>query len=807
MKTKTARKHQGEQAAAPHRKPSLRRKPPDMKLEDWQIALRREFGRAQAFRVSNVGQKPVFSEFAVHNPKSGGTYRVAIRGSRPGANFCSCPDFAVNTLGTCKHIEYVLGRLEQRRGYADILAGGYHPPYSEVFVRYGSMRQVVFRAGTECPAGLRKFAARYFDGKGVLKPEACVQWDAFTRGTRESGHEVRCYDDATAFVAQMRDRDRLARVVDGILPQGADSAAFNTMLNIKLYPYQRAGALFAARASRVLIADDMGLGKTVQAVAAAEILARAAGIERVLVIAPTSLKHQWKQEIARFTDRPAEVIEGLIPARKAGYDRPGFFKITNYDVLHRDEDLIRRWNPDLIILDEAQRVKNWKTRAAQSLRRIPSPHLIVLTGTPLQNRLEELHAIVELVDRHHLGPLFRFLDGHQQADEAGRVIGYRNLSGIGRTLAPIMIRRTKEAVLKELPQRLDKNFMVPMTPEQTAHHDENREIVVRIVSRWRKHGYLSEADQVRLTCALQNMRMACNSTYLLDQTTDHGVKAGELITLLGEILERPEEKVVVFSQWVRTHEILLPRIEARQWGAVLFHGGVPGRQRGGLIRTFKEDPKCRIFLSTDAGGVGLNLQNAATVVNMDLPWNPAILDQRIGRVHRIGQSKPVRVVNFVAQGTIEHGMLDVLSFKKSLFAGVLDGGQDEVFLGGTRLKRFMESVERVATAIPPAMPPAGTDGESGNGREGGDVHPSAPGGGAQPDGTDGLGELLEAGAAFVADLAGAVKAGRSGGASPLIGRDEKTGTPFLKLPVPRKDIMQKIAGLLAALTGMFKPRM
>ena len=185
-----------------------------------------------------------------------------------------------------------------------------------------------------------------------------------------------------------------------------------------------------------------------------------------------------------------------------------------------------------------------------------------------------------------------------------------------------------------------------------------------------------------------------------------------------------------------------------------------------------------------------------------------MLDQRIGRVHRIGQSKPVRVVNFIAQGTIEHGMLDVLSFKKSLFAGVLDGGQDEVFLGGTRLKRFMESVERVATAIPAAMPPAGTNGGSGSDREGGEDRPSAPGGnGAHPAGADGWGDILEAGAAFVGKLAEAVKAGQSAGASSLIGRDEKTGVPFLKLPVPRKDIMQKIAGLLAALTGMFKTRM
>ena len=160
---------------------------------------------------------------------------------------------------------------------------------------------------------------------------------------------------------------------------------------------------------------------------------------------------------------------------------------------------------------------------------------------------------------------------------------------------------------------------------------------------------------------------------------------------------------MIFSQWTGAHELLQARFEPRKWNHVFFHGGVPGKNRKDLIRRFKEDPECRAFLSTDAGGVGLNLQNASVVVNMDQPWNPAVLEQRIGRVHRLGQHRPVQVINFVAQGTIEHSMLDLLAFKKSLFGGVLDGGQDEVFLGGTRLKRFMESVDQVTSANPGPM--------------------------------------------------------------------------------------------------------
>ena len=218
--------------------------------------------------------------------------------------------------------------------------------------------------------------------------------------------------------------------------------------------------------------------------------------------------------------------------------------------------------------------------------------------------------------------------------------------------------------------------------------------MARIVHKWRRYRFLSEADQRRLMVALQRMRMACDSTYLLDGTTDFGPKPDEAATLLEEIFEEPETKVVVFSQWLRMHELLARRFAQRRWDHVLFHGGVDGPRRTALVDRFRDDPRCRAFLSTDAGGVGLNLQHASVVLNMDLPWNPAVLEQRIGRVHRLGQTRPVRVVHFIAQGTIEEGMLARLGFKRSLFAGVLDGGEREVFLGGSRSRASWRASSR-----------------------------------------------------------------------------------------------------------------
>lgn len=791
------------------RKLSHLHKPADMSLEAWQRELRRQFGREQSFTLRNHGTEPVFSEFQVTNPRSGSTYRVAIRGPRPGDNYCSCPDFATNSLGTCKHVEFVLRKLEGRTQTRAMLERGFQPTYSEIVLQYGAKRDVRFRPGTSCPRTLTALAKKYFDAQHVLRDGAYGTFESFLSQAAKLNHDLRCYDDVLGLVAEVRDRSRRKQRIADAFPRGVRDPEVRGLLKGELYEYQREGALFAARAGRCLIGDEMGLGKTIQALAAAEIMARHFGVERVLIVCPTSLKHQWEREIARFTDRRALVVGGLRARREQQYAaRDGFFKITNYDTVHADLGLIARWSPDLVILDEAQRIKNWNTRTARSVKRLASPYAIVLTGTPLENRLEELVSIVGFVDRHRLGPTFRFLADHQVRDDNGKVVGYRDLDRIGKTLAPVLIRRTKNQVLTQLPERLDKNLFVRMTPQQRVHHEENREVVAKIVAKWRRYKFLAEADQRRLMIALQNMRMSCDSTYLLDHQTDFGVKADELMTLLDELLEQPGSKVVVFSQWVRMHELLVRRLEKKRIDHVLFHGGVDGSRRKALVDRFREHDRCRAFLATDAGGVGLNLQHASIVVNMDLPWNPAVLEQRIGRVHRLGQRNPVRVVNFIAEGTIEEGMLSVLTFKKSLFAGVLDGGEREVFLGGSRLSRFMDAVEKTTTAI---APPRGVSVSGDHLRE---VKPhieSEPRAGAPvtapsaPAAGD-WAALMQTGLAWLEQLAAVSAASRDGRPDGLrfVHRDPQTGEDYVRLPVPSPEVLDGALRTIGRLLDRFR---
>jgi superfamily II DNA or RNA helicase len=814
--------------AKPDQQPKLSRThaPADLSPGDWQRGLRRQFGREQAFGLENLGSEPFFSEFRVSNPVSKSSYRVAIRGLGPGGNFCSCPDYATSELGTCKHIEFTLARLEKKRGARTAFARGYQPAFSELYLRNDGKRRVHFRAGTDCPPTLREAAAGLFDAEhnGMLPDERFGELERFMTMASKSGHELRAYDDALDFVAGRRDADQRAAKLARLFPRGAADPKLQALLKAPLYPYQAEGALFAARTGRALIGDDMGLGKTIQAIAATEILARHFGVSKVLVICPTSLKYQWQSEIARFSGRQgknaARIINGGRARRQKDYALDDFCKITNYEKLQPDLDLIAAWAPELVVVDEAQRVKNWNTIAARALKRIDSSYAIVLTGTPLENKLEELISIVQFVDQHRLGPTWKLLHEHQVKDEAGRVTGYTGLEKIGQTLAPVMIRRRRSEVLRQLPSRTDQNLLVPMTEMQMVYHQENADEVAKIVRRWRKTKFLSDKDQRRLMIALQNMRMSCNSTYLLDQTTDHGVKADELAALFDELFAEPEAKAVVFSQWTRTHDIVIRRLEARELGYVSFHGGVPSDKRPALVERFRDDPACRVFLSTDAGSTGLNLQHASTLVNMDLPWNPAILEQRIARIHRMGQKRPVQVINFVAKGTIEEGMLSVLAFKRSLSAGILDGG-GEISFGGSRLNRFMKDVENVTGRI--------GDGEAVTAAEevrniviaddagpaedvNADVNVAAGTTAVTPtDGTDlsprDAGSdpwqaLAQIGAQFIGALAAA-----NASAHPWIERDPVSGAQSLKMPLPPPETARQIANVLSALADGLRGKM
>jgi superfamily II DNA or RNA helicase len=479
---------------------------------------------------------------------------------------------------------------------------------------------------------------------------------------------------------------------------------------VPLYPYQREGMLHLAFKERALLADEMGLGKTIQAIAACALLNRLGRASRVLVVTPASLKTEWEEQIQRFTKLPYQLVFGHRRGRLRLYQSAPFFTIANYEQMLRDSlDVNERLHPDVVILDEAQRIKNWDTKTAQAIKRLRSRYAFVLTGTPIENRIDEIHSLMSFLDPSALGPLFRFNRDFYELDERGRPKGYRNLGRLHERIKPFMLRRRKADVETELPDRTDRTFFVPMSEEQWNRYRDHEAQVARILSIAKRRP-LTQQEQEKLMRELQQMRMSCDTNYIVDPNERACPKLGELTKILEECRDNSEVKVLVFSEWVRMLELIREQCEKLEIGYALHTGSVPQRRRRAEIQLFKTDPRCRVFLSTDSGSTGLNLQNASVVVNCDLPWNPAKLEQRIARAWRKHQTKAVTVIHLVSEQTIEHRMLATLSSKQALADGVLDmrgdlsaisyrGGR-QAFLA--RLEQFMAPAK---TDVPPAPKP------------------------------------------------------------------------------------------------------
>ena len=671
-------------------------KPADMGLEEWQVALRHNQAEREHFAISEVSEQFCPGEYSVRNHKTRSQYKVVYRGAYSPWNYCSCPDFRTSGLGTCKHIEGVKLWLqaEGKEPYSE------EPRYSSVYVDYRGQRSIRIRFGQGYRRELAALASEYFDHASVLRPEAYASFDTFLEKARSIDPEFRCYPDALEMVIGQRERQGRVTLMENVYTD----ETLDALLTAPLYPYQKEGVRFAVKAGKAIIADEMGLGKTVQAICCAEIYLRQQMVENVLIVCPTSLKYQWKSEIEKWTGRATVLIEGYATRRLELYQAAAPYKIVSYQSLANDIKSLNRLSVDLLIMDEVQRLKNWNTGLAQAVRRIDSHYSVLLSGTPLENKLDELVSIVQLADPYCLSPLYRFRHEHIVTDPlTGKAIGYKNLSDIRQRLSGTLIRRTKQSVQLQLPGRTDQYLLIPMTQQQSSRHEELRTAVARLVSKWARTKFLSEEERRRMLLMLGQMRMLADSTFIIDQNLDtrHDVKVSEAMNILSDALEGSDTKVVIFSEWERMARLMAMELDARGLSYAFLHGGVEDRKRNDIIEHFQNDSQCRIFLSTDTGSTGLNLQTAGILINLDLPWNPAVLEQRIGRIYRIGQDDPIQVLNLVSKDSIEERMIDRLRFKRSLFEGALDGGDDTIFLSEDRFQGFMESLASLTPETSP----------------------------------------------------------------------------------------------------------
>jgi len=688
--------------------------------QDWRSSDQQELARRRIRALENppairnlCPEDKIHSTFEVSSADSLRTYHVEIIDLSEELFHSTSPDFAMSGLGTCKHTEAVRYHLRKRlpRLYKQASVNG--PARPTLIVRDDDLH--LHRcADFAIPRKLRLCLT----GDGMRKPDCPpARLIKIARECEAEGigvsRQVFDWLEKKRRIAERRElqREYELKVHSGEFPQ------HETLL--PLFPYQREGMLHLAFTERAMVADEMGLGKTIQGIAAAALLHRMGKASRCLIVAPASLKAEWEEQIAKFTTLPCEIVYGNRSQRIHAYQNPSaFFTIVNYEQVRSDSlDINAGLRPDIVILDEAQRIKNWASQTARAIKRLDSRYAFVLTGTPIENRIDELYSIVEFLDPALFGALFRFNREYYSFDEKGKPEGYRNLDQLREKVTPILLRRRKADVETELPDRTDENRFIELTEGQASDYAAVQDSVRRLIHLSKKRPLRREEHQ-RLMGNLGMMRMICDTQFILDGETRVSPKLDELVDIFDEALLDPDTKIIVFSEWVRMLELIRDHFSNQKIGFAWHTGKVPQKKRRVEINAFKEDPECRVFLCTESGGTGLNLQNASLVINVDLPWNPAKLEQRIARAWRKGQSRQVQVINLIAEGTIEHGMLETLSMKQGLADGVLDGVGDfsEIKLkrgGQSFLSRLAQTLELGKQHAAPAKRKAGPPADPG----------------------------------------------------------------------------------------------
>ena len=415
------------------------------------------------------------------------------------------------------------------------------------------------------------------------------------------------------------------------------------------YQYEGIAWLFASHAA--LLADEMGLGKTMQTITGIRLLLRSGQVRRILLICPKPLIPNWQREFKMWAEElPVVTVEGNSARRRMLWTMPGVpILIANYELMARDlAEIPDEEQPkfDLLVLDEAQRIKNRTSRTAETARSIKRRRSWALTGTPIENRPEELAA------------LFEFLE----VIPASASPDLRQLSKLAKKY---ILRRTKDLVMKDMPPRIDRDAELELTDAQElAYRTAEKEGIVQLNS-------LGDSITVQHVFELV-LRLKQITNY--DPLTGESAKLERLVADMEEI-SASGGKAILFSQWTKTIDWLVPHM--KPFNPLVYHGGVPTPKREPILAQFKQDPNAHILLmSYGTGAVGLNLQFAGYVFLYDRWWNPAIEDQAINRAHRIGVKNPVIVTRFISKNTIEERIDRILREKRELFAAILGDGDN-----------------------------------------------------------------------------------------------------------------------------------
>lgn len=454
-------------------------------------------------------------------------------------------------------------------------------------------------------------------------------------------------------------RDRLFYALQPPLEMMVDTGELH--FPFEPFPYQFAGIAFLFPRYAAILADEMGLGKTMQAISAIRMLIRSGEVRSVLLICPKPLVTNWKREFGMWAPEiPFDIIEGDQSRREYQWQQPMAVKVANYELMTRDQQLVESLGLqfDLVVLDEAQRIKNRASATSQAVRALDRTRSWALTGTPVENSPEDLVGIFEF-----LSP------GYLRSEMQPRMMG--------AATKDYVLRRTKDMVLTDLPPKMYRDAELDLSASQWESYERAESGGVLRLSEMGDELTIQHVFELVL-----RLKQVCN----FDPVTDESTKLDRLEADMEEVAASGK-KAIVFSQWVKSLKKIKDRVG--RFGALEYHGKIPSRKRDAVIDQFRNDDSQHVILmSYGAGSVGLNLQFCEYVFLFDRWWNPAVEDQAINRAHRIGAAGPVTVTRMLCMNTIEQRIHAVLEEKRELFATIFSDtdapasmglSQDDIF--------------------------------------------------------------------------------------------------------------------------------
>ena len=444
-----------------------------------------------------------------------------------------------------------------------------------------------------------------------------------------------------------------------------------------------------------ILADDMGLGKTLQVISllTAEQQEMQAGekeLRRSLIVCPASLVYNWQKEITRFAPQLKTVIvAGSVPDRASiiRHSKEGEILITSYDLLKRDAEVYQKFVFAIQVIDEAQYIKNPSTQAAKGVKKITAAFKLALTGTPIENRLSELWSIFD-----YLMP--GFLYGYQKFREQFELPIVRNgdeerLERLQKMIRPFILRRLKKEVLKDLPDKIEKNMAACMEQKQKELYHAHAQRLALMLQNQTEEEFADSRFQV-LSELTRLRQLCCDPALVYENYEDGSAKLDLCIELIQSAVESGH-KILLFSQFTSMIEILTARLQEESISCFVLQGSTKKERRAQMVEQFNRDDTSVFCISLKAGGTGLNLTGADIVIHYDPWWNVAVENQATDRAHRIGQKNVVTVYKLIAKGTIEEKIIKLQQMKEELAEEILSG--DEIKTASFQREELLELLE------------------------------------------------------------------------------------------------------------------